>query len=166
MQTYREREAYHLQRLQDNETTKHRRIWARYGTTEIRRASRKQEPDGTWYAEAVFNVYEEKPSQLKERPAWATTPSGAAPVAPLLPPTSRFSQSTQELANQGVFSYRWARRGSNPYAMGAVANRIAVNCAALTVNEYQLNGWKGWVRPDAGRPYEQLVIDRCRTESK
>jgi hypothetical protein len=159
MQTYREREAYHLQRLQDNETAKHRRIWARYGTTEIRRASWKQEADGTWSAEAVFNVYEENPVQLKELPVWATAPKGEAFF-------KRFDESLDVLVRHGIVDPNQARRLKNPYAMGAIANRIAVNCAALTVNEYQLNAWKGWVRPDAGQPYEQLVIDRCGTESK
>jgi hypothetical protein len=77
--------------------------------------------------------------------------------------------SSQE-CRSGV-AIRWgalgrAERPISSQSTPSSAEQIAVNCASLMVNrKVAFMDWGKWSRPESGSPHEQLVIDRCATQS-
>ena len=85
--------------------------------------------------------------------SWPQLPSAATP---------RFDASLDSLVRDGVVSADERDR-----IQGMSRSLIGVSCTSLMVNRKPANnGWIKWVRPAAGSPDEQLVIDRCAAPTR
>ena len=92
---------------------------------------------------------------------WPELPGFDKPKLSNRPPT-RFDASLDSLVRDGVVSAEERDR-----ILGMSKSLIGVSCTSLMVNRKPANnGWIKWVRPAAGSPDEQLVIDRCAASSQ
>ena len=92
---------------------------------------------------------------------WPELPGFDKPKLSNRPPT-RFDASLDSLVRDGVVSAE-----ERDLILGMSKSLIGVSCTSLMVNRKPANnGWLKWVRPAAGSPDEQLVIDRCAAPTR